>query len=301
MDKKTVVFAVLFLLVLSGCAGVKTGLTKEQAALTDDAHKGTKGVTLDFVKNSPPDIVYTGTPLDLVVELKNEGAVAVSGGTLYLSGYDSRLFNIAPQNINFDLEATTKFNTFGGYDTKTFSAGNIYLPQGSETLAQTFLASVCYNYRTEARIPVCIDPNPTSVLENEACKVTTPVVGGGQGAPVAISAIKEEAAPGRVGFLITISNLGDGTVVDRASLGKCPAELKFNDVDSVSYSARLSGSGGDCKPVGKARLANKQGTIYCTFVLADATSSAYTSVLEVNLDYAYLSQKSKKITVKSLI
>jgi hypothetical protein len=299
--KKLAALLLVFFLVLTGCTGAKFGQTKEQAALTDDAHRGFKGVTIDFVKNNPPEIVFTGTPLEVVIELKNEGAAPVVGGTLYLSGYDARLFNIQPQSQPFDLEARTRFNTFGGYETISFRSGNIFLPQGTETLDQAFLASACYNYRTEARVPVCIDPNPLSILENEACRTTNPVVvGGGQGAPVAVTAIREESAPGKVSFLITIANQGDGTVVDQTSIGKCPSDLKFNDVDAVRYSVRLSTLAGDCKPVQKARLANKQGTIFCTFELLDAVSPAFTTVLEINLDYGYLSQKSKTTKIKSI-
>jgi len=303
--KRGTLSLLLILVFLTACQGVKFGMTKEQAAaLPDNAHIGVKGVTFEFIKNNPPDIVFTGSPLDIIVELKNEGAAPVIGGTIYLSGYDSRMFNIQPQYATFDLEGRTKFNTYGGYDTKEFSSDNIYLPQGTDTLDQPFQVSICYRYRTEARIPVCVDPNPISVLENEICDVKKPVfVGGGQGGPVAVTAVKEEAAPGQVNFLITIADQGTNpgdTVVDQFSLSRCPSPLKYNDVDTVQYSVRMQGADGTCKPESKARLANKQGTIYCTFQLTDSTSSAYTSVLEINLDYGYLSQKSKTVKVKSL-
>jgi len=301
MSKKIIVLLLASLLVLSACAGVKYGRTKEQAAFVDDAHVGTRGVEIDFVKNNPPNIVYTGSPMDIVVELRNQGATRVEGASLHLSGYDSRLFNIQPKKQeNIGLEPKTKFNTFGGYDTAAFSSNNIYLPSGTESLDQNFLASICYNYRTEARIPVCIDPNPLSVLENEACRVINPVVGGGQGAPVAVTSVREDAAPGKVSFLITVANLGDGNVVNRASLNRCPGELKFNDVDTLTYSVILSGQAGDCKPAGDVKLANKQGNIHCTFNLIDAVSPAYTTVLEVNLDYAYLSQEARQIKIRSI-
>lgn len=301
MAKKMLVILALFLLILAGCQGIKYGKTKEQAAaLTDDAHRGVKGVTIEFVKNNPPDIVFTESPLDIIIEMKNEGA-APATGTLYLSGYDSTYFPITPKYKQFTaLEAKTKFNTFGGYDTAEFSSGNIYLPRGTDILEQNFLASVCYSYRTEARIPVCIDPNPISILEHEACRVVNPIVGAGQGGPVAVTAIREDAAPGQTSFLITIANQGDGAVVDQFSLRNCPDELKFNDVDTVHYSVELSGETGVCKPVEKARLANKQGTIFCTFTLSDSIAPAYTAVLEINLDYAYMSQKSKIVRVRSL-
>lgn len=287
-------------MILTGCTGIQYGKTKEQAALADDAHTGVKGITVNFIKNNPPDIAFSGSPIDISLEVKNEGA-ATASGTLYLTGFDSQIFNFGrPEKQFTNLEGRTKFNTLGGYEVVSFSSANVDLPKGTDTLDQNFLASVCYRYRTEARIPVCIDPNPTSVLENEACKVTNPAVAGGQGAPVAVSAVREDAMPGKVSFYLTISNLGDGFVVDTASLAKCPNQLKFNDVDSVDYSVQMSGATGSCKPDGKVKMANKQGTLYCTFTLTDSISPAFTSVLEVNLDYAYLSQKTKSVKVKSI-
>jgi len=302
MEKRVLALFAVFLLVLSGCAGVKFGQTKEQAAnMLDTSNVGVKGVTINFVKGQPPDVLFTNTPLDIVLELKNEGAFAVSNGVVSISGYDSQWIDLQPQEKTFSLDPKTKFNTFGGYDTAQFSSKAIYLPRGTDNLDQNFLATVCYKYRTEARIPVCIDPNPTSVLENEACRVTqvVPGIAGGQGGPVSVTAIREDAAPGQVSFLITIANQGDGSVIEESSLTRCPGELKFNDIDAVRYSARMSGVNGICKPDFKTRLSNKQGTVHCTFNLADSTSSSYQTVLELDLDYGYMSQKAKSVKIKS--
>lgn len=303
MSKKTLVLLALFLLILSGCQGIKFGKTKEQAAaLTDYSHTGIKGVTINFVQNNPPDVVFTGTPMDAIIEVKNEGGTEASGA-VYLSGYDSNIIPLEPRFQEFTaLEPRTKFTTFGGYDQFEFTTGGnlVYLPQGTDVLPQNLLASVCYQYRTEARIPVCIDPNPTSILEAEACRVVNPSVSGGQGGPVSVTALKEDSAPGQTSFLITIANMGDGAVIEQSSIGSCPDDLQFNDVDIVKYSVILSGVEGTCKPDDKVRLSNKQGTIFCTFTLGDSASPAYTSVLEINLDYGYLSKREKAIRIKSI-
>ena len=299
MKKRIVAILILLVLVLSGCQGFKFGQTKEQASAAD-VHRGVKGVTMNFVRNAPPDELFEGSPLDILIELRNEGA-AEATGTLYLSGYDATIFPIQPQYTDFTLEARSTFNTLGGYEPKTFSARNVALPSGVDVLNQNFLAYACYNYRTEADIQVCIDPNPLSVLENEVCKPTAPAVGGGQGGPVSITAIKEDAAPGKVGFQITITNQGDGQVIEKNSMNNCPQNLKFNDVDTVYYAVRLQGAQGDCEPKQRARIATgKQGLIYCRFTLSDSNSLAYQSVLEVDLDYGYLSKVSKTIRVKSV-
>jgi hypothetical protein len=302
MKRGFMIVILLFLLVLSSCAGLRVGRTKEQAALAEDVHKGVRGITLDFVRNNPPDVVYTGNPLDIVVEVKNEGAVDVVVGVLHLSGYDPRIFSITPKFKTFNLQGRSRFTTFADTLAISFRSGDIGLPGGTESLNQRFLASVCYPYRTEIRVPVCIDPDPTSVLETEACQVTqfVPGVGGGQGGPVGVTSIREEAAPGRVSFLITVANLGDGVVVDRNSLGRCPDDLKFNDVDNVYYAGiTLAGASPvSCKPDTKVTLANKQGTIFCTFNIVDG--QAFQSILEINLDYGYLSTKTRDIRVRSL-
>jgi hypothetical protein len=302
MKKRTIFALLLFSLVLFGCTGISTAKTKEQVAATaDNVHTGFKGVTLEFVKNNPPDTVFTGSPLDIVVNVRNDGAVEVSGGLLYLGGYDSNLFNIQPrQGVPFSLDARTKFTTIGDYEPITFHASPIIMPVGVDTLNQKFQASACYLYRTEASIPVCIDPDPTSVLENEACKVVSPTVTGGQGGPVGITTIREDAIPKQVNFLITIANQGDGSVVDKASTSRCPSTLGFNDVDKVYYSVTMSGVAGDCTPVQKVTLSNKQGQLYCKFLLTNRPASAYQSVLEVKLEYGYLTQKEVQVKVKNL-
>ena len=305
MDKRIFASLVVFLLVLSGCAGLKVGQTKEQAgSAAQDAHRGVKGVTMNFVRNNPPDMVFTGSPIDIVLELTNEGAVDVDGGNLYLSGFASRFFGSFSRIKTFsNLEGRSAFNVIGGRQTITYTTAPVNLPEGAETFPQTFLARICYPYTTEARIQVCIDPNPFSLLETEACRVTNPSVGGGQGAPVAVTAVREDPAPGQVGFLINIANLGDGQVVNRESFSRCPDTLKFNDVDVVNYEVRLSDvkNAGTCTPSNsKTQLGNNQGTIYCTFRLADATSPAYQTVLSIDLNYDYLSSKSKNVQVRSL-
>lgn len=300
MRKESIGFLMLVVLVLSGCSGLTFGQTKEQAALTTNAHTGIKGVTMEFVNNAPPSIIFANTPLSVVISLKNEGA-AQGVGTLYLGGYDPYIFNIRPDSWQFNLDPKTNFNTFGGFQSFEFTTDTVALQKGTETLPQTFTATDCYQYTTEVRVPVCIDPNPASLVENKACIVTNPAVGGGQGAPVAVTSIQEQAAPGQVQFRITISNSGDGYVLDQSAVGRCMSNLGYQDIDAVTLSSvALSDFSITCNPSMKIRLANNQGTIDCIAKLHDSTSPAFTSVLALNLNYGYKSQIAKSVQVKSL-
>lgn len=300
--KKEVLALLLFSILLTSCTGLQYGKTKEQAATVQDAHSGVKGITVNFIKNNPPDIAYEGSKLSLVVEMKNEGAVT-SSGTLYLTGYDPRIVPISPRSRPFSqLEGKTKF-AMGGYEAISFTSQEFYLPAETDTYPVDFQASACYIYRTEASIPVCVDPDPTSVLENEVCKPTAPSVSGGQGAPIAVTALREDARPGEVGFQITFANQGGGIVVDKYSMANCPTPLAFDSVDTIYYEVRLgdvSAGYADCSPKQKVRLANGQGTMYCKFKSIDSTSPAYNSILSINLDYGYLSQVTKRVNLKSI-
>ncbi|MBN2420919.1 hypothetical protein JXB27_01415 [Candidatus Woesearchaeota archaeon] len=300
--KRGVVILLVFSILLTACTGVQYGKSKEEAATVQDAHIGVKGVTVNFIKNNPPDVAYEGSKLNLVVELKNEGAYT-SSGTLYLTGHDPRLVRISPNTKTFSqLDGKTKF-AFGGYEAVSFVSQDLVLPSGTDTYPVDFQASACYNYKTEARIPVCIDPDPSSILENEVCKTTSPTVSGGQGAPIAVTAVREDARPGEVGFQITFTNQGGGIVVDKYSLAKCPTPLTFDSIDAVYYDVSLGdvpASYVDCSPKNKVRMANGQGTMYCKFSLVDATSPAYKSILAINLDYGYLSQVTKRVNIKSM-
>ncbi len=300
MKKEMLLFAFIAF-VLVGCFGCTSSSSKESTS-TDTSHTGTKGITLSFVSNQPPSTVFDKNTLDVVVQLANEGAVDASG-YIYLGGYDSSIFPFDYESgQQFSLEGKTKYNTLGGRDYKTFSTGSnvISLPSITDSLPQTLQASACYNYETDASIAVCIDPNPNSALDNEACTASNPTVSGGQGAPLAVTAVKQYSAPGKTTFLITITNEGSGQVVDRDSIGYCPNNLGFNNVDLVDYSVSMSGSNmADCKPTEPLRLANKQTTLQCTFTLSSSTAPSYQSVLEVKLYYGYLTQITKTITVKS--
>ncbi len=308
MDIKYSILVAFLIMFISGCSGISLGKSPAQvAAIPDTSHLGYQGVVLSFVSNNPPSIIFTGSPLNIVVQLSNQGAVPVSGGTLYLSGYDTNLFPITPRQQQFNLDAKTKFNTVGGLGTVTFTSPAIYLPAGTDVLQQTFLASACYTYTTQVRVPVCVNPNPTSFVANQACTVVNPPVTGGQGGPVSVTAITENAEPGKVGFLITVANQGGGVVVNpnADSMNRCPSPLNYGDTDIVQYSnvvlGTISAGSVDCQPTGNIMIGTtKQGTLYCTFTLSDSTSPAYQTILSIDLTYGYLTHTSAQVTIKSL-
>ena len=300
--------------IISGC----TGFSRDRAASTVDTefHKGTQGLDMRFVKNNPPSLVYDyeGTTnqqeVTVMVELRNKGAFDISSGKLYLSGFDRSIIkDISESAIDFNIEGKSRFNSEGGFDVITLTsdkAGTVDLTDflGVDSIQQKMIVHACYNYETTAAPVVCIDPDPYREVGEKACKSNDLITGvsGGQGAPLIITKVEEEMAPGKVFFKIHVSKSGPGTVV--GIFNDCPFDVKYKDIgDILSYTitantlGATSTNSGDCEP-SKLKLIDGKGVIYCNF---DATTdgSAYKTPLNIKLEYGYMDSVSKQIEIRS--
>lgn len=78
MSKKIILaIGILFLLVIAGCEGgnVFGKRQKNERPMTDaDVRKGISGLTMQFVKNAPPENVFEESGFPVSLKLKNEGA-----------------------------------------------------------------------------------------------------------------------------------------------------------------------------------------------------------------------------------
>jgi hypothetical protein len=158
-------------------------------------------------------------------------------------------------------------------------------------------ATICYLYETVGSQNVCIDPDPFSITETR--KVCTPsAVGyGSQGAPVAITSVNVDASPRVTRFMISIANVGGGTVFAPGpmTLQRCSpyssSPLEYNEVNHVMVRrVEIAGRSiiSSCKPAGNLlRLdPSGQGQLFCEF-RPPAGGSAYTTPLTIELEYGY--------------
>lgn len=313
MDKRAVIACfIVFLLIISvGCTQLGLGTKvsqKESETMGESVYKGLRGLTMNFIKNNPPRILYTTSPLSMIIELKNEGASNIAGGKLVIGGLDPAIIKLDKTLQTFNVEGRSKFNTVGGYQTVDFNSQAISLPGRTDVYRPTIMVSACYEYQTKAAPLVCIDPDPYSILEKEACEVRNVALGGGQGAPVYVSKVEEEAIPNNVNFKIYVANQpGVGVVIDKSgySMNNCPNSLQPSDLDTVEYAVSMPGvTGGTCQPKmsgqSKIKLANNQGVIFCTFPVSSTGKAAYQTVLNIDLSYGYLSQISQQIEIRSI-
>lgn len=298
------VLLVLTFLVVS-CQYTQRG--KPQPVL---AYTGTQGLVINFVPNYPPTVIYSSgnnedSEHNVIVEIRNKGAYKTSG-QLYLTGFDQNIIKITdtPRALP-TIEGKSPLNLEGGYAQIQFPSTTTFwidLPEGTDVYPVTLQATACYDYRTIATLSVCVDPDPYGVIRQKACVPFGANTGGGQGAPVAITSVQQESLPGKVIFKMTISNVGGGQVLDEGLSSQCTQRLKYAQQDIIRIvKAQLSGASGSCTPsVGQdLRMVNNQAQLTCTFNLPTG-KLAYTTTLEVELAYGYMSSIFIPIQIKKI-
>ncbi|MDD5087111.1 MAG: hypothetical protein PHV16_05155 [Candidatus Nanoarchaeia archaeon] len=306
------IIALFFIFISFGCTGNTSEIDLEY-------RQGTKGIEISFMQNMPPSEVYDNSPIDLVVEVRNSGAypqqsqrvtgwpiiITPSGrgtGTLYLDGFDDKIIMGMPRQISIpSIYGKSPYNPEGGFDVVTFHGNVINLDsQGLEEYEAKFMVTSCYNYETVASQTVCIDPEPYSIKQSDkVCTIQESYsFSGGQGGPVGVTNVKENIYGDKIYFTIIISNLGNGRVVDKNKVNtECPYSLDYNNLNKVYVSGKISGYTLICDQGGNVNLLNERGTVMCYIPKPSTARSAYTTPLQINLEYGYTSSITKSVKI----
>lgn len=294
------------LLLLTGC-GTRSG-SNEPPTSAEFVATGTEGIVMQFLPDQPPQKVYTGGPLNFLIEARNRGTYTVPNAMFYLTGYDpNMIFGMrADYPLPEPLEGKNQFNPEGGYTTLSFESADMNLPPSMPNYKPNFLLTACYPYQTTATPLVCVDPNPQDTISDKACQVQKVYGTGSQGAPVAVQSVETEANPRGMYFRIHIANMGSGEggsgmPFSMDALGKCPGQLTYSDLNTIRYYAELGGEQlFDCQPSnGEVRLVNDKAVIFCKYNFARA-GLAYQTPLKVVLEYGYKNSISKIVEIENL-
>lgn len=278
---------IIILLLIAGCGGFK----KDTPSLEPEVieyHKGTDGLVMEFLQNSPPDEIWKGSEFAIGIELKNKGTYPIESGSIILSGFVPEYINIAPLEKTIDLQAKGPGYPEGDYTVINFKARNFGLAKASKEYTDSIIARAYYDYQTDATADVCINPRLYSYVKTKEtiCEVKEITLSGGQGAPVAVKSIKElisQSGDGlEVEFRIDIENVGPGEVLGEVEL------------ESVKLSKRSL----NCLPR-LLDIKKKEKTIYCKTKIGK-DQGAYIAPLSISLSYTYTSQINKKIKIITL-
>ncbi len=302
MGSKTKIIGIAFILGLAIAFASGCGFQRENDYINNENYAtGTEGISINFIKQSIPETIYAGDKLDLQLEVKNKGAYDNPAGKIVIYGFDKdKMYYSETEKELPELMGKKPTAMSGGYDIVTFEAGNPIELEGS-SYSPTVIASACYYYETIATTPVCVADTPINPLKDDViCKPGTTMLKS-QGAPVAVTAIKESISDNMLHFIVEIKNTGKGTVVspDFESYDRCPF-LEKDDIDKVKVEIKVNGLGSpEYEPEdGIVRLVDGKGVIYAKFVTRD--KSTYESEMRIKLSYFYMSSDKVRLNIEKI-
>jgi len=290
-------FILLILTVFSGC-------TSGSGSNNDgdiNYLRGTQGIEHQFLRGSPPNNVYNGDTFGVGLELMNKG-VTPALVYYFFTGFDPYVFAFDHSFGSIMMnDARTQYNFEGGYDIVE-ALVTVYTPPESDSFTQPIKAIVCYDYETKVEAPICIDPQPNKGDTDDVCQAGPGEVGGGQGAPVAVTSITQEAQPWKTRFKVTVSNVGGGQVLDHSITPYCiDPHNRQMEYDRVYIECVWLGNEQACLPCepNPVLIRDGGGTFYCRHdMIGTTTWNAYKTLLNMRLSYGYKNTIEKTILVK---
>ncbi len=235
------------------------------------------------------------------------------------------------------FEGQSIYNPTGGQDTLTFHAQTKEIPTLTESHLSTIIATSCYDYETITTQEVCIDTDINQLsFSEQVCTAQDINLGGGQGAPLAITKIETNIIPYtdyddtvyvRPQFIIHIQNKGNGDVVNKEKLSEaCSAAgldrydydlvflekimlsdeylvYRFNGYNSETHKEiEITGDTDtiECTPNPIKIDKDKDNYIRCTVNpgLIRQDQAAFTTPLYIDLDYGYTTSIAKDVTIE---
>ena len=269
-NKKFFPIVLTLIIFILGCSG-QTQKTKEI-----DVRVGLIGLTMEFLKNTPPQRIFEGDKFPVVIKVKNAGAADIKDkqGVLSLAfekDYTKSVELLQSGNVQpfpesnikntavFDLEGRTKINQKGGEEVISYNLVSGRVDPQSEFHSSTVIATLCYPYETILDSTVCIDTDISNLRPGKkVCKLQDITFTNGQGAPVAITKIEVQMLPSQESqqssggygkivpqFLIFIENKGNGLVIKNDAVKEFCTQGKISHEKAIDkaekeYNKRLS-------------------------------------------------------------
>lgn len=310
------IIAILFigLVFSSGCVTKKTTPTTQVGTFYVG---GVKGLALSFAEGQPPDKIFTGESVDIVVNLKNQGEtdIAAGGAKVFLSGIPPNAkqsgFVTQKNNTNILGKVQKVDSTIvpGGEEDLNFGKLSYTLVIPAGKVDQKIYARACYNYATNAIASACIKEDIYSQTTGTAvCEVSGARKVESSAAPMQVTSVEEiPRGTNKVGFNIKVENK-KGEDVYLGSLDNCsniaPSDKNKVKVEEVKVDGTDVGLA-NCTGLTKdgenyiLRLGDSgAGTFICNY---DTTGkAAYEGFLTIKLSYIYSEEIVKTIAITAV-
>ena len=266
----------------------------------------------------PPDKVWQGSGVHIVIEARNIGASDIEEGLIAISGYDKNLIkNLNSEGNSLKLYGRSDLIPQGEFTLIEFknTGADIEFPEETETnfIVAPFKAVACYKYKTEAAIPVCIDTLPFDQSQNQVCSVKDFRSKAGQGAPIAIvgvnqAIVDEGADSSKAIFEIYFENLGGGDILKEEDYEvACTEQVERENLDLIKTKVFLGAEEITANCVASddleggflpSRLYEGESMVLCETSLEKGLNHFTPLIIEVSYGYSDSIQKTVEI-VKS--
>jgi len=311
------VFILIFLAAFSGCQ------TNGENPTNFNPYQGTAGISLEFLKNAPPNQAYQGEQLSVVANLHNQGAYSVVKNS---SQDDQIFFHLTFDNYYFraltqekgsiGLDGKNYYDQFGESRTLEFVLEAKELEGQRESPESQIIFNLCYPYHTKLVQDVCLDSDPFNLDQRKkTCESQTHTFTG-QGAPIAVTKIEprmsvrtddEDNTFVSPSFTLTFQNKGTGNVISRTFEKPLEDQCSIKNTGITEFGktgkldVRLSRRNLVCKP-DVLNFVNNEAKTTC-YVEGEGqqfiplTFVTQPDILYIDLDYIYLDAETKTVEI----
>ena len=309
------------LVLLSSCTSSGSNNNKEI-----DLRVGFSGLSLELLKNNPPQKVFEGDIFPFAVRIKNTGAYSIKDKKAVLSlgvekdytrnvelleGNRLEVEEGISTSAKLEIDGRSQVNQKGGEEIVSYNIQTGKIDPQSEFHQSVIYATACYPYETILGTTVCIDTDVTNLRpEKKVCSAQDLIFANGQGAPVAITKIETRMLPFEISsgspstneirpqFLIYVENKGPGLVIREESVKDfcTKSNTDHGNYNIVYVNAYLSDkklvcqldSAPDSAELGHIKLKDKKDIIRCYQEEGvPRTYDPYLSPLKVEMKYGY--------------
>ena len=302
--KKTILFALIALLLISGCD--KTPETVEGTFIG-----GTQGLSIEFKELSPPTSFYQGEDQPVKVIIKNNGEYEIAANTA-----EAKIYGIVHSEFSLSDEYKKIQGTLIAKEKGILedTAGEQIVDLGILNYQRTvqnsydpnLKAKVCYPYQTKAQITACASSLTTAEADIEqVCSYTgeKAVAGTVSSAPIQLTSFTETPKGTREMLIsLEVSNLGSGEVYRPNSnclaLEEVTTKTENQNIVTITIDPAdiiCSFTTGEESNTGEIDLSYGPKKLICTMQVEEGQT--YTRNVAIYLDYIYIDSTTKSITI----
>jgi hypothetical protein len=305
-----IILIVLITFLISSCGG------SSGPAVNPEVQKGSKGLTMRWYDNSPPNQIMENQEFGIAFIIKNEGSQDIENGYISIiieedyieyQGWGGSATGVSANSARFNLYGKSKFVAEGEEQIIVYKVKAKKLDEQTETHTVFTSINTCYPYKTQFSDTVCIDTDLFNTRNIEKTCTVQDISSGGQGAPVAVTHVKSTMFTDGTNkviprFYITISNIQNGQVLGSDKIDEAcgSSALTHEDFNKVVISAQLSGDTMKCTPI-PAILKDKEALVTCEYSQGiDTSQGTYPTLLTIQLEYAYTDMIHGKTEIRSI-